>query len=802
LSNRAIPFGKYLLLQRINVGGMAEVFKARVAEGDSRGRMVAIKRILPAIAADPDFINMFIDEAKISVLLDHPNIAATYELGRTAEIYYMALEYVSGKDLRSLFERKRRQGAVVPPSLAAYVVSRVAEGLDYAHRKKDRDGVPLHIIHRDISPQNVLLSFDGDVKIIDFGIAKAANKILKTQSGVLKGKFGYMSPEQVRGEEIDSRTDLFSLGTILHELLSGERLFVGTSDYAVLEKVRNAEVRPARDIRPDVPDDLDDIALRALSERDKRYQHGGELAAHLQFWLEEQRDTFAKEDLAVYLREAFPEEFDREKREGVEGPFFGEEQPGPVSQPAISLPTIRPALLQGDARTQLEGGVARPSGGPIADVYVPSVRPGEPDTSTPRHGVPLLPVDISMDGPAPIDLNAETASLRVSAGRPAADVLTTPMEVGDEDIESAMPARPRPAHLSSGVHAAAEAPQLQQKTERSLPPVPVRRERDIGRATPRPGAPYVPPPAPAVRQLRAAVREVPLTHASPTVRTIPLRSGARSESGTYLFAVFVLAIVAAGGLALGVMRMREAASEEDRPAWKIDLSPLRQSGHATLQVITDPPDAEVLLDGALVKPGGTRPFQSDHVESAVSHEVVARKAGYHAARETVVVSKGESREVRLTLEAGQPLVTITTVPPGAHIFIDGLDSGRSGGPVATLTPGVHTVRAELNCFATVDKNFTVNESTDSNLTLTLAPLKGSCIVPVTKPTDPGFLQLVAHPSAHVFIDGQDSRRDTPLIDFPLAPGHHTLRLVTGDEARVIDIDVRAGQSVSKAVAFR
>src|SRR6185437_13127616 len=221
-----VPFGKYLLLERINVGGMAEVFMAKAFGAEGFERLLAIKKILPTMVEDEEFITMFLDEARISVQLNHANVVQIHELGRQDENFYIAMDYVAGKDLRTILERYRRRHEIMPTAQAAYLAMRMAEGLDYAHKKKDARGQDLHIVHRDVSPQNILVSFDGEVKIIDFGIAKAANRAQKTQAGILKGKFGYMSPEQVRGLPIDRRSDIFALGVVFFEMVTGEKLFV------------------------------------------------------------------------------------------------------------------------------------------------------------------------------------------------------------------------------------------------------------------------------------------------------------------------------------------------------------------------------------------------------------------------------------------------------------------------------------------------------------------------------------------------------------------------------------------------
>jgi serine/threonine protein kinase len=228
---KPLLFGKYLLLERINVGGMAEVFIAKAFGVEGFERILAIKKILPTMAEDEEFITMFIDEARISVQLNHANVVHIHELGKHDETFYIAMEYVAGRDLRTILERYRRHKEIMPTAQAVFIASKICEGLDYAHRRKDARGQDLDIIHRDVSPQNILISYEGEVKIIDFGIAKAANRSQKTQAGILKGKFGYMSPEQVRGLPIDRRADVFAVGVILYEMLTGEKLFVGESDF-------------------------------------------------------------------------------------------------------------------------------------------------------------------------------------------------------------------------------------------------------------------------------------------------------------------------------------------------------------------------------------------------------------------------------------------------------------------------------------------------------------------------------------------------------------------------------------------
>jgi serine/threonine protein kinase len=310
-----VPFGKYLLLDRVSVGGMAEIFKAKSYGVEGFEKIIAIKRILPSMGEDRDFVKMFIDEAKIVGQLSHANICQIFELGRTDGTHFIAMEYIWGKDLLQLQNRLKKAGKVMPPAMAAHIIARVCEGLDYAHRKRDPLGQELKIVHRDCSPQNILISYEGEVKIIDFGIAKAASRSSRTMAGVLKGKFGYMSPEQVRGLPLDRRSDLFALGTVFYEILTRERLFQAESDFSTLEKVRNVDILPLRAVNPDIPEAVEKIVMKALAaDPDDRYQWCSEMLADLQRFLMSEETVFSSKHLSSWMKEQFAAELARERQ--------------------------------------------------------------------------------------------------------------------------------------------------------------------------------------------------------------------------------------------------------------------------------------------------------------------------------------------------------------------------------------------------------------------------------------------------------------------------------------------------------
>jgi serine/threonine-protein kinase len=278
--------GKYQILDRVAVGGMAELFKAQLVGQHGFEKLVAIKKILPHLATDKSFVEMFIDEARITAQLDHRNIVGVYELGTDADTPYIAMQYVDGLDVLALLRECARAQIRLPPDLAALIARDVLEALDYAHNALDVNGRQLRIVHRDISPGNVLLSWRGDVKLTDFGIARAAERRHKTEAGTLKGKYGYMSPEQVSGAEIDHRSDVFSVGILLAEMVMARRLFTSTNDLDILLLVRDARLDRLHKYASEFPVELRVLTVRALQRRpEDRWQSAAQFRDALDEWI-------------------------------------------------------------------------------------------------------------------------------------------------------------------------------------------------------------------------------------------------------------------------------------------------------------------------------------------------------------------------------------------------------------------------------------------------------------------------------------------------------------------------------------
>lgn len=303
----ALKIGRYIIVKRIAVGGMAELFHAKVRGLTGSERHVAIKRILPLYAANPEFRKMFEYEARMSRSLVHPNIVQTKDFTELGSTYILEMEFIHGVNLKQLINRLQEMGERLTVQWVAYFLKEVCAGLEYAHTRKDeKTGTPLHIIHRDMSPQNIMIAYDGSVKIVDFGIAKARNEADHTQTGVIKGKFAYMSPEQANGEEVDERTDIFSVGINLWELLTGQRLFARDNDLATLREVKQGVIPKPSALNPDVPEALDTIVLKALErDRNQRYQTAGELHHELRRFLAEYSPAFAPAHLGPHLQRLF-----------------------------------------------------------------------------------------------------------------------------------------------------------------------------------------------------------------------------------------------------------------------------------------------------------------------------------------------------------------------------------------------------------------------------------------------------------------------------------------------------------------
>jgi len=324
----ATPQQRYKVLEKVAAGGMAEVYRAESAGLEGFKKIVAIKRVLPHLSEKKQFIGMFLDEARVSAHLSHSNCVQVFDIGVGDNTYFIVMEYVDGADLKGVIEFRRKHNLPFPVEEACLICVRICEGLAYAHELTDSKGESLHIVHRDMSPPNVLITRFGEVKIVDFGLAKANSQLERSEPGIIKGKFSYLSPEAAKGGTVDARTDIFAVGIILWELLAGRRLFLGESDLETVRMVQSARVPSLRQINPAVPVELERVLMQALTEDpDQRYQRARDFGAALNellFRLGRSVSSFDIAELVDPIRKERDQKRRAQKRQSIIGTLIDE----------------------------------------------------------------------------------------------------------------------------------------------------------------------------------------------------------------------------------------------------------------------------------------------------------------------------------------------------------------------------------------------------------------------------------------------------------------------------------------------
>ncbi len=693
---------------------MAEVFRAKTFGVEGFERQLAVKRILPSIAEDEEFITMFIDEAKIAVQLTHANIAQIFDLGKVGDAYFIALEYIEGKDLRAIFDRMRKKGQTVPVPMAVYVIMKVCEGLDYAHNKKDAAGNDLNLVHRDVSPQNVLVSFDGQVKVIDFGIAKAAGKAGKTQAGILKGKFGYMSPEQVRGMALDRRSDIFAVGICLWEMLTGERLFVGESDFSTLEKVRNVDIVAPSSFNKRIPPDLEKIVLKALSrEVEDRYQSAMDLHDDLQSWMYTSGNFFSRKDLAAFQGEVFREDIEKLAAQNEEideallrssvPPPPTPAAPRPTGTPSVPRPTgagappapprataVPPAPPRATGLPPVPGAVPprptaagappRPTGSGMAPPSIPTV-PAVPTMAPPSPKPTMLGMPVAPPAPPGPSLPPDLAGGRVAVPRQGA----VNMEWDDDEEPTNIYGKNTAAQMAA---AANRAPAAQ--PPRPTGPVPM--------PTPAPMPPSRPAPTPMPSPV---LRPAPVMEMRDD-SVVAARPAASSKgSRALIIGVAVGVIVAVILVVVGYKAFFEKTGA-------IELN------------ITPGDELSVVVDGTRKIPQNVSPMVIDDL-SAGDHSFIIRRDGYEDKELLIVVKAGQSMATNVELKAsaaGQSGFYLETDPPGCTVEVDGrIIDDKSPLTVSDLQPGNHAVKLSKEKYRDMRFEVEIKKGEKQNLPL-------------------------------------------------------------------------------------
>ncbi len=403
----AISFGRYALLRKLAEGGMAELFIARQSGLEGFEKLCVVKRILPQLSKDESFVKMFLNEARVAARLNHGNIVQIWDLGKTEDRYFIAMEYVHGEDLREVMRVAEEKRLRPSPGLACRVVADTLAGLHYAHTRASADGKPLGLVHRDVSPQNVLVTYEGGVKLVDFGIAKATRASAEqTQAGLFKGKFSYMSPEQSKGRPLDARSDVFAVGILLWELLTWQRLFKRANEMATLIAVAEEPIPSPRQVVPEIPPRLERIVMRALERPlGERYQSAQEMRADLESLLREQRWEADALALERFMRELFAEKL-RAQDEDVR---------------AAGMASLEDFLMRVEAGTQISwmpsksSSVRTPSSGLPSASLPPKAKEdlhgfvSAPTLVASPHLTPSKPTRLPAERPAPVPERAPAA---------------------------------------------------------------------------------------------------------------------------------------------------------------------------------------------------------------------------------------------------------------------------------------------------------------------------------------------------------------------------------------------------------
>lgn len=848
-ADELVPFGKYLLLDRIASGATAALYRARLRGEAGFQRLVAIKRILPHMAGDPEFVRTFVREAKTAALLAHTNICPIYELGKVGDSLYMAMESIAGKDLGRITRRLAKKGETMPPVIAAWIAARVCDALDYAHNLKGPDGQPAGIVHRDLSPTNIVVSYEGQAKLIDFGLAKAVGRAQQTNVDALKRKLGYMSPEMVKGRPLDARSDVFGVGICLYELLTSRRLFSGANDMETLSLVANASIPPPSSVAEGPPAALEAIVMRALRrDPDERYGTAAEMAQALTEFIRTADPLFGPNQLADWLATHFADERKeeharltllleasndaavmQERRRFFASPVGAaalgkaevrrrlSTEPPPILtadgvQPAVDVPKMPAAPSLGEAAAAFGHedeeatafyGAAERRLTATEGKEAPATKDSQPTVVTERAHAAAAAEQASAPGSGEHfeeeatafygGKGKETASDDTAEGfDQEATMHLAPGDIDDLEIPE--------GGAASGLGFEEEATTIFFNTEEEGA-VEQRFERiDQGAQMAVASVPATKVtadmPLPARRETAQGARTTTMETASPFAR----RQGSGwLVAGLATVALLLAALVARTpiGIALGVRTLQVGSIEvrarpEVAAVVKLDdvfrgQTPLRMDGvpagkrrvHIEAKgyrpVVRDvhlPRGATAILDVALVS---TKPEAALVPAPAPPSPMPAPEAvaDHHAK---------PAPDADLSTAASAPIVT-TDVGAKGETAGRVLPRARTSAP-RTLRPKPAATEARPRKPASA----TGSEARDAEQT----PVGKR----VTGTADIGKLTVNSVPWAHVSIDGQDTGKNTPVLNFQVTPGAHTIRLETPDgRVHTEQVSVKAGETL-------
>ena len=774
--NYPIDFGEYRLLRKLAQGGMAEIFLAQ----NRAGEFCAIKRILPHLAHEEGFIRMFIDEARIVSHLDHPNIAGVYDQGRQDGFYYIAMEFVQGHSLLAFTERAKATKMPLPFGLLSFVIGELLAGLGFAHSARDTKGRHLQIVHRDVTPQNVLISYDGDVKLIDFGVAKARARLTQTEAGFTKGKLSYMSPEQARGEELDGRSDLFSVGIILHEVTTNSRLFNKEGPGGILGAIVNEPIPPPSKRRKDYPPVLESIVMRALEkEVNYRWQTAEEMREALLRYGRKERPSPGPGRLKELIYDLF-------------GP--------PDSQEVIDAAqsTSEPTPPQ----VQVRG---RPS---VVEVFNdPSRAASEPASGSQpsrQDETRMLRAEYEVN-PSRVERDIRQLT---SPGVPAIKVATP-----DEEPPVPDPGMPFRVRFARFVAALSADLQVSWRNHRGrwiggLSAAVVLLALSLAAVTGALGAAgrWLGGAAEKARQMRASaglVSEQPPADAGVRPTVFKLRSRPPG------------AAIAINGVGMGVVTPHEFDSLPVGRALRVELTlPGFRSAEETVTLGPNQGEQEVTLslarmEGALdvrSTPAGARirvdgrstdlrtPARVPGLKADRTVTVEVLKRGYRTAKKAVLVTDDAVRPVDFQLKIDPRQIpdgqlTIRSSPSGCEVQVDGQPVGRSPVSGISVRPGLRTVVVQCDHHAPQTKTVDVEPRRTREVSFSL------------RPTVFGYLTLTAIPASGTEVRVNGRRVPMPVEFLKVVPGRHVVLVTNRDlnRRREVTIDVSPNARIRRTV---
>lgn len=729
-----IEFGDYRLLRKLAQGGMAEIFLAQ----DPKGGICAIKRILPHLAHEESFIRMFIDEARIVSHIQHSNVAQVYDQGKASGYYFIAMEFVQGHSLLALSERAKSMKIPLPRGLLAYIIGELLGGLGSAHSARDAKGRALGIVHRDVTPQNVLISYEGEVKLIDFGVAKARARLTQTEAGFTKGKLSYMSPEQARGEELDSRSDLFSVGIVLHEITTGSRLFNKEGPGGILGAIVNDPIPPPSLRSKDYPKELESIVMRALSKDvDTRWQSAEEMRDALQRFAKKEKPAPGRNRLKDLVHD-----------------LFGDPDSAKVIEAAKAVVAPTPANVPAHTGEIVRG----------ASVRVKGEAMPEADTKQNDEAREEDPV-----------VGHRSVIARKSVPRAKAEI------VGDDETRMLRPdheALPSKVSRVSKVH-----PLKMEVTSEGTPILDLNLINQDSRVP----EPVVPARVKLAKFITAFAADLRVSwRAKKKQWILGLAGGAMAFTFVGLWAFGLLGNIKTFAADAAASAREFKKSSGITPDIDAGVTP------TVLRLTTDPPGAAIIINGFGV--GGVTPFELDNLELQKQHSIELRKTGYRSKVEKITLFPNTGlQNVSVKLDKMVGSIVVETDPPGAKITIDGKPA-PSNSPVT-----LEDLTADRTFKITASKGGRVSKSAEVTV-IDGQPQMVRLELPIDeRAIPPGRIDVASNPTGcAVWINDSPAGR-TPVAGYEVKAGPSFVRVKCdnyGEESRSVSVSPGKTSEVS------